>query len=209
MNCIILKPGQASIVAAADAIRRGELVIFPTETVYGLATDALNESAVRRVFEVKGRMENHPLPVQVAGVEHLGQAASDVPENARLLAQRFWPGPLTLVMKKNESIPGIVSGGLDTIGIRVPDHPVALALLREVGSPIVATSANLSGRPSPKSAQEAIAQLGDKVSVTLDAGACEIGVASTVVDVSSDTVRILRLGAITPEQIHEVIRHNG
>lgn len=195
----------AAIKAAADAIRRGELVIFPTETVYGLAADALNEDAVRKVFRAKERSERHPLPVQVAGIEQLCKVAMDVSESAKRLAARYWPGPLTMVVKKNESISDLVSGGLDTVGIRVPDHPVAQALLRELDSPIVATSANLSGKEPPKSADEAIEQIGDKVSVIIDSGRCEIGVASTVVDISVEPPKILRLGTISLEQIEQVI----
>ncbi|MHB9036811.1 MAG: L-threonylcarbamoyladenylate synthase [Armatimonadota bacterium] len=198
-------PEIAPIKAAADAIRRGELVVFPTETVYGLAANVLDQSAVRRVFDAKGRAGTHPLPVQIAGVAQLDVVASRVSDNAGKLAARFWPGPLTLVLKKSESVSDLVSGGLDTVGVRVPDHPVALALLREVGSPIVATSANLTGQGPPGCAQQAVAQLGDKVSVMLDAGECEIGVASTVVDASVEPPRILRVGAISIEQIVEVV----
>ncbi|MCE5323909.1 threonylcarbamoyl-AMP synthase [bacterium] len=198
-------PDIAVIKEAADAIRRGELVIFPTETVYGLAADALNEDAVRKVFQAKGRSESHPLPVQVAGVEQLSMVASDVSQKAICLAKKYWPGPLTIVIKKNESVSDLVSGGLDSVGVRVPDHPVALALLRELDSPIVATSANLTGKEPPKTAEQAVNQIGDKVSIVLDAGECEIGVASTVVDISVDPPKILRIGTIDREQIEQVI----
>jgi L-threonylcarbamoyladenylate synthase len=199
------KPDSAAIKLAADAIRRGELVVFPTETVYGLAADALNDDAVRRVFEAKHREENQPLPVQIAGLDHLSRVSSDISKNAELLGKRFWPGPLTMVVKKSEAISDLVSGGLDTVGVRVPDHPVALALLRELGSPIVATSANLSGHKPPACADDAVEQLGDIVAVVLDAGESEIGVASTVVDVTVDPPKILRLGTISREQIFNVI----
>lgn len=197
------KPDEYAIKQAADAIRRGELVVFPTETVYGLAADALNEDAVRRVFRAKGREESHPLPVQLASVDHLNQISSDIPENAKHLGERFWPGPLTIVIKKRKEISDLVSGGLDTVGVRIPDHPVALALLSAVGSPIVATSANLSGNKPPISADEAVGQLKESVSVVLDAGESKIGVASTVVDVTVDPPKILRLGTITEDQILE------
>ncbi|MEN6357638.1 MAG: L-threonylcarbamoyladenylate synthase [Armatimonadota bacterium] len=199
------KPDTAAIKTAADAIRRGELVIFPTETVYGLAADALNEDAVRKIFQAKGRAETHPLPVQVAGIEQLSMVALEVSEKAKRLAAGYWPGPLTIVIKKNESVSDLVSGGLDTVGVRVPDHPVALALLNELGTPIVATSANLSGKEPPKSAGQAIEQIGDKVSVVLDSGECKIGVASTVLDVSVDPPKVLRLGTIDREQIKQVM----
>jgi L-threonylcarbamoyladenylate synthase len=198
-------PDRDAIREAADAIRRGELVVFPTETVYGLAADALNEAAVKRVFDAKGRAERHPLPVQVAGVEQLGQVASEVPDAAKVLAERFWPGPLTIVLPRNPSVPDIVTGGRDTIGVRVPEHLVALALLREIGGPIIATSANLSGRSAPRSAECAISEVGSKVSVVLDAGESEIGVASTVVDVSVVPPRILRRGAIDAEELRAVL----
>lgn len=199
------KPDSATIKLAADAIRRGELVVFPTETVYGLAADALNDDAVRQVFEAKRREENQPLPVQIARLDNLNQVSSDISKNAELLGKRFWPGPLTMVVKKNEAISDLVCGGLDTVGVRVPDHPVALALLKELGSPIVATSANLSGHKPPQNADEAVEQLGDNVSVVLDSGESEIGVASTVIDVTVDPPKILRLGTISREQILEVI----
>ncbi|MCL5104402.1 MAG: L-threonylcarbamoyladenylate synthase [Armatimonadetes bacterium] len=201
-----INPYDEAVRRAAEAIRRGELVIFPTETVYGLAADALNVDAVRRVFDAKGRAEAHPLPVQIASVEQLAQIASEVSEDARVLATRYWPGPLTLVLPKNPTLPDLVTGGAETIGVRVPDHPVALALLRELGQPIVASSANKSGGEPPRDAEEAIGQLGQSVSVVLDAGPCRIGVASTVVDVSVRPARILRQGAISETDILGAIK---
>lgn len=199
------RPDPGAIEAAADAIRRGELVVFPTETVYGLAADALNENAVRRVFEAKGRGERHPLPVQVAGSANLSQVAAEVPVGAAALAERFWPGPLTIVLPKGSEVSDAVSGGAATIGVRVPDHPVALALLRKLGLPIVATSANLTGQPPPTTADGAVRQLGESVSVVLDAGECRIGVASTVVDLSVSPPRILRAGAVSAEEIRDIL----
>jgi len=198
-------PDMESIRTAADAIRRGDLVIFPTETVYGLAADALNDAAVRRVFDAKGRDEGHPLPVQVASVGQLGLVASEVPRGAAALAERYWPGPLTLVLPKNDALSQLVTGGRDTVGVRVPDHPVALALLRELDSPIIASSANLSGQASPTNALMAVQTLGDSVSVVLDAGECRIGVASTVIDLSQTPPRILRAGVIGADEIRSVV----
>lgn len=198
-------PEPEAIEAAAEAIRRGELVIFPTETVYGLACDALNESAVEKVFEAKGRAEKHPLPVQIASVAELSRVASRVPEIAIELAERFWPGPLTLVLPKSEQISPKVTGGTDTIGIRIPDHPVALAILNRVRIPIVATSANITGQNPPVTAQEATASIGEKVAVVLDAGECRIRVPSTVLDVSVTPPRILRVGAISADEIKNII----
>lgn len=194
-----------AVRAAADALRRGELVVFPTETVYGLAADALNDSAVRAVFEAKGRAETSALPVQIADIESLGSIACGIPNAALVLARRFWPGPLTIVLPKGPSISAVVSGGAETVGVRIPDHPVALALLREMRSPIVATSANISGQLAPKNARAAIRQLGGAVSVVLDAGECAIGAASTVIDLSASPPRILRRGAIGVPQIRELI----
>ncbi len=198
-------PDPKAVRAAADAIRAGELVVFPTETVYGLAADALDAAAVARVFEAKGRDEMRPLPVQIAGVGQLSQVASEVPEAAEKLARRFCPGPITLVVPRSKAIPDIVTGGAPTVGVRIPDHPVALALLEELGLPIIATSANVSGRSAPRSAGCAIRGFGYMVAVVLDAGESPIGVASTVVDVSVTPPRILREGAISPEAIREVL----
>jgi len=206
-----IHPDPDSIRQAADAIRNGELVIFPTETVYGLAADALDESAVGRVFEAKGRMESQPLPVQVACVEQLARVAANVPEAAVKLARAFWPGPLTLVLEKAESSSDLVTGATGKVGVRVPDHPVALALLRELGTPIVASSANRSGEPPARNGEDAIRQLGGSVAVVLDSGESAIGVASTVVDVTVDPPVILRRGAITDRQIEKALkeRENG
>jgi len=200
-----VNPDMKIIRAAADAIRDGGLVIFPTETVYGLAADALNEKAVKHVFEAKGRFDKQPLPVQVGSIDDVQKAAEYIPENARRLAELYWPGPLTLVLVKNASLPTSVTGGKETVGVRVPDHPVALALAKEVGSPIVATSANMSGDPAPKNAEEAIREVGNEVSVVLDAGRSQLGVASTVVDVSVVPPKILRHGTISADDIRAVL----
>jgi len=198
-------PDMAAVRAAADAIRRGELVIFPTETVYGLAADALNESAVKKVFDVKGRQDKEPLPVQVGGVADVSRAVEFVPESARSLAERFWPGPLTLVLSKSSALPSVVTGGRNTVGVRVPDHPVALALAKEIGSPIVATSANVSGRTAPRNAEQAVRDIGESASIVLDGGECRLGVSSTVVDVSVTPARILRRGTIGVDEIRKVL----
>ena len=198
-------PDPEAIRTAADAIRRGELVVFPTETVYGLAADALNESAVKRVLEVKGRCGTLPLPVQVASVDDLPKVASSVSETVRLLAARFWPGPLTLVLPKSSAISSLVSAGAETVGVRIPDHAVALALLRELGSPIVATSANITGEPPALRAESAIEKLGEAVSVVLDAGESVLKVSSTVLDASVSPPRILRPGAISAEEIRQSV----
>lgn len=198
-------PDMKAIRAAADAIRAGELVIFPTETVYGLAADALNKTAVKKVFDAKGRNIKEPLPVQVGSINDVTKAASFIPEKVRFLAEKYWPGPLTLVLVKNESLPDIVTAGKGTVGIRIPDHAIALALVKEVGSPIVATSANISGEPAPDNADDAISQVGESVSVVLDGGKSRYGKASTVVDVSTVPARILRRGTISEDDIKSML----
>lgn len=198
-------PDAGAIRAAAEAIRKGELVIFPTETVYGLAADATNDEAVLRVFAAKGRGWEQSLPVQIADPGDLGGVAAEMPEGTRRLAEKYWPGPLTIVLKKSRAISEFVTGGRGTVGVRIPDHPVALALLRELGAPIVATSANLSGEEPATNAGSAVRDLGHLVSVVLDAGECRLGVPSTVVDLSVSPPRILRRGAIPVAEIREIL----
>ncbi len=198
-------PESKAIRAAADAIRAGLLVVFPTETVYGLAADALNEDAVRKVIAAKGRAEKHALPVQVAGLCAVSQVVEYMPSSAKRLAEIYWPGPLTLVLVKNPSVPAIVTGGKETIGIRVPDHPVALALVKAVGSPIVATSANLSGGRAPTNARDAVLQVGESAEVVIDGGDTRYGQASTVVDVTVSPARVLRRGSISVDDIRKVL----
>lgn len=198
-------PDMKSIRLAADAIRRGELVIFPTETVYGLAADATNDTAVKKIFEAKGRRDSEPLPIQISRIDHLRTAASYVSDEARRLAEHYWPGPLTIVLQKNRNISDLVTGEKDTVGIRIPDNEVALALLRELNIPIVATSANLSGKPPTKNAEQAITDLAPWVSVVLDGGDSNYGLASTVVDMTVVPPKILRRGSINTQDIKLVI----
>jgi len=198
-------PEPEHIREAAEVIRGGGLVICPTETVYGLFANAYNIDAVKRIFEVKGRLTSVALPVQVGDASSLEEVALELTECAKRLVERFMPGPITLVVWKNPELPDIVTAGGDTVGVRIPDHPVALALLREVGLPLVATSANRSGEPEPKDAEEAIRQLGEVVDIALDAGATRYRVVSTVVDTTVDPPRILREGAIPAEEIRKVI----
>jgi len=207
---IILKvdpdnPDMKVIRAAADAIRAGQLVIFPTETVYGLAADAMNENAVKSVFDAKGRVDKQPLPVQVASLDAVSQAAEFVPVNVKPLAELYWPGPLTLVLVKNASLPKIVTGGRETVGVRVPDHPVALALAKAVGSPIIATSANVSGDRPPTNAEDAVKEVGRSAAVVLDGGESRLGQSSTVVDVTVTPARVLRRGSISVDDIRKVL----
>lgn len=193
---------------AAATLHHGNLVAFPTETVYGLGADACNEGAVARIYSVKGRPADHPLIVHVASMDALGDWASDVPAFAISLVRDFWPGPMTLIMKRSELAGDFVTGGQDTVGIRVPDHPVALALLQAFarigGKGIAAPSANRFGNVSPTTAQAVSDELSDYLSDSdqiLDGGACDVGVESTIIDCTGDVPRILRPGAITQEMI--------
>lgn len=198
-------PDMKAIRIAADAIRKGELVIFPTETVYGLAADALNKEAVKRVYDAKGRRDHQPLPVQVGSIEDVFKAAEFMSPDARRLAEMYWPGPLTLVLTKSAALPSIVTGGRETVGVRVPDHPIALALVKAVGSPIVATSANMTGGPPPKTAAQAIRDVGENVTVVLDGGESRFGVASTVVDMTVAPPKILRRGSLDVNDVRKVL----
>jgi L-threonylcarbamoyladenylate synthase len=194
----------AGIAAAVTRLRAGELVAFPTETVYGLGADALNPVAVRRIFEAKGRPADHPLIVHLPDADQLVDWASDIPREAIALARAFWPGPLTLILKRDPDVPPEVTGGQDTIGLRVPAHPVALRLLRAFGGGVAAPSANRFGRISPTTAAHVREEFGDELTV-LDGGACEVGIESTILDLSGEAPRILRPGAISAGQIADVI----
>lgn len=187
---------------AADALAQGQLVAFPTETVYGLGADAKNAEAVRKVFEAKGRPANHPLIVHIAEFDQLAQWCRDIPEAAELLAKLFWPGPLTLVLKKAENVLPEVTGGQDSVAVRIPSHPVAIALLRKFGSGIVAPSANKFGRLSPTTAADVREEFADdELAMILDGGPCEVGIESTIVDLSRGAARILRPGMVLAESI--------
>jgi L-threonylcarbamoyladenylate synthase len=188
------------IAHAVEVLRDGGLVAFPTETVYGLGADAANPVALRRLYAVKGRPPTHPVIVHVAGAGGLGEWARDVPPVAHALADACWPGPLTLVLPRRERVPDEVTGGRDTVGLRVPDHPLALRLLRGFGGGIAAPSANRFGRVSPTRADDVRADLGGEVDVVLDGGPCLVGVESTIVDCTSEPV-ILRPGGVTTERI--------
>lgn len=195
----------SGVEQAAEVLRAGGLVALPTETVYGLGADAENPAAVSRIFEVKGRPPTHPLIVHIGGADQLDAWVEDVPETARLLAERFWPGPLTLVLRRGSRVPLEATGGLETVAVRVPDHPVALALLAEFGGGVTAPSANRFGQVSPTTAAHVRAELGDAVDHVLDGGPCTVGVESTIVDVTGDTPTILRPGGVTREALEEAL----
>ena len=208
MSARILSPSEEALAEAAARLRAGELVGLPTETVYGLAADARNPAAVRRIFAAKGRPSDHPLIVHLPSVEHLPRWARDLPEEAWALARRFWPGPLTLVLRRGDGVPLEVTGGQETVALRVPAHPVALALLRAFGSGLAAPSANRFGRVSPTTAADVLEELGEAVALVLDGGPCPVGVESTILDLSRlDAVGpvILRPGAIGAEELTEAL----
>jgi len=190
---------QEEIAYAAGALCSAGLVAFPTETVYGLGADAANARAVAKIFTLKGRPADHPLIVHLAAATEIERWARDIPDSAWTLAERFWPGPLTLILKRAPGVLDAVTGGQDTIGLRVPDHPVALALLRAFGGGIAAPSANRFGRVSPTSAAHVIAEFGDAVECVIDGGSCEVGLESTILDLSGESPRVLRPGAVMPD----------
>jgi L-threonylcarbamoyladenylate synthase len=195
-----------AIARAVEALRAGDLVAFPTETVYGLGADAANPDAVRRLYAVKGRPAGHPVIVHLARAAQLDELARDVPAAARLLADSFWPGPLTIVVRRDpERVVAEVTGGRDTVGLRVPDHPVALELLASFGGGVAAPSANRFGRVSPTAAAHVRADLGADVQVVLEGGPCRVGVESTIVDLAGAEPAILRVGGVSRAAIEQVV----
>ena len=206
-------PSDPDYARAVELLVAGELVAFPTETVYGLGADAASPAAVARIFAAKGRPADHPLIVHVPGHDWLARWAEDVPDAAWELAEAFWPGPLTLILKKQAWVPAAVTGGQDTVGLRVPGHPVALELLRRFGAGrgketaggIAAPSANRFGRISPTTAAHVAEELGGRVPLILDGGPCQVGIESTIIDCSRGEPVILRPGHVGPESIAEVL----
>lgn len=190
---------------AIQLLKEGQLVAFPTETVYGLGGNALDETAAKRIYEAKGRPSDNPLIVHIADIKDLEELAVDIPEAAYKLADAFWPGPLTMILKKSEIVPLSTSGGLSTVGIRMPSDPIASMLIKESGLYIAAPSANSSGRPSTTKAEHVIEDLSGKISMIIDGGAVDIGLESTIVDLSGEKALILRPGFITREQLMDVI----
>lgn len=197
------------IETAAAILRKGGVVAMPTETVYGLAADASNPEAVKRIFEIKGRPADHPLIVHLADKSQLGHWTREIPEAARILAEHFWPGPLTLILPRSQHVSDIITGGQDTVGLRVPNHPVALELLRAMGphGGLAAPSANRYGRISPTTAQHVRDELGDSVDLILDGGPCQVGLESTIVSCVGDSVTVLRPGGIPVSAIEAVLQH--
>ena len=196
---------EADVARAVALLRQGGTVAFPTETVYGLGADATNPEAVRRIFAIKRRPADHPLIVHLAEAAMLDDWARDIPESARRLAARFWPGPLTLILKRQPRVPDAVTGGQDSVGLRVPAHPLALALLKEFGGGIAAPSANRFGRVSPTTAAHVRAELGTEVDLILDGGPCAVGIESTIVSLVNEAPVLLRLGDITAMQLKRAL----
>ena len=193
------------ITAAADILRQGGLVAIPTETVYGLGANALDETAVHKIFEAKGRPQDNPLIIHVPGPQWLPRYCEDVPPLAYTLARKFWPGPLTMILKRKKVVPDATTAGLDTVGVRCPDHQVTLAIIREAGVPIAAPSANTSGRPSCTCAADCLEDMGGKIDAVVDGGPCQVGVESTIVDLTCDPPRLLRPGGMPLEALEEVV----
>lgn len=193
------------LLEAAEILKAGGLVAMPTETVYGLAADATNEAAVKAIFAAKGRPQDNPLIVHICGLDGLYSVADTVSQQALRLAERFWPGPLTIILPRGKIIPAVTSAGLATVAIRWPAHPVAQELIRLAGVPLAAPSANLSGSPSTTTAQHCMNDLNGKIDAVIDGGACSVGVESTVISLIGEVPRVLRPGFVTPEQLREVL----
>ena len=201
------KEVEACITEAAEILRRGGLLAIPTETVYGLGANGLDPDAVRRIFEAKGRPEDNPLILHVPGAQWLPRYCVDVPPLAYELARRFWPGPLTMILKRGSRVPDITTAGLDTVGVRCPDHAVTLALIREAGVPVAAPSANRSGRPSCTSAQDVLEDMDGRIDGVVDGGPCTVGVESTIVDMTCQPPRLLRPGGLPLEELERILGH--
>lgn len=203
MHTQLLMPSQ--IESAAALLRQGECVAFPTETVYGLGANALDENAVAKIFLAKGRPADNPLIIHCHSRSQLNDLVVGWPREAEILMDAFWPGPLTLILKKKPAVPSIVTGGLDTVALRFPDHPVALSLLKTADLPIAAPSANVSGKPSPTRAEHVLEDMSGKIAAIIDGGPTEGGVESTVLDCTASPFRILRPGGVTLEQIRALV----
>ncbi|MBE6970151.1 MAG: threonylcarbamoyl-AMP synthase [Ruminococcaceae bacterium] len=197
---------RSEIPIASDALRSGGFAAVPTETVYGLCVNGLDEKAVQALYEIKGRPEVKPLALMVPGAEAMDRYCKNIPEAARYLAEQFWPGPLTLVLPAKDCVPYIVRAGGETVGLRCPDHPLTLALLRDCGLPLAGPSANPSGQPSPKNAETVLGYFGGQIETVLDGGECRVGTESTLLDMSRTPYRVLRQGALSREAIAKALR---
>lgn len=205
MKTRILKPTEENLIIAGRAIAEGKLVAFPTETVYGLGADAFNEEAVKSVYAAKGRPSDNPMIVHIWNEEQLSELTISSNDDVAVLAKEFWPGPLTMILTKKPGIPDVTTGGLDTVGIRMPENRIARALIKASGCPIAAPSANISGRPSPTRAEHVIEDMDGRIDFIITGDDCRVGIESTVIDMTGDTPVILRPGIITAEQISKVL----
>lgn len=202
-----LSSSYEDIQIAASLLKDGNVVAIPTETVYGLAANAYDAKAIRAIFEAKGRPQDNPLIVHIGELDQLDALVTKIPETAKKLAEAFWPGPLTMIMKRQDTIPSIVSGGLDTLAVRFPVHPVAREIINASGCPLAAPSANRSGSPSPTTAEHVKRDMDGRIAAIVDGGACEVGVESTVISLLTDVPRLLRPGGITVEMMEQVVGH--
>lgn len=205
MDTRLLQPNPEGIDTAAQLLRAGEVVAIPTETVYGLAADALNADAVSSIFVAKGRPSDNPLIVHIADISDWEPLVTDIPDSARRLAEAYWPGPLTIILPASERVPKVVTGGLSTVAVRFPAHPIAQAIILHSGCPLAAPSANLSGSPSPTNMQRVAEDMNGRVAAILDGGDCAVGVESTVIDLCHTPPRLLRPGGVTPEMLTDVL----
>lgn len=205
METRLLQPNAEGIDAAAHLLKVGELVAIPTETVYGLAADAMNGEAVSSIYVAKGRPSDNPLIVHIADFRDWEPLVTHIPDNARKLAETYWPGPLTIILPASEKVPKVVTGGLTTVAVRFPSHPIAQAVILRSGCPLAAPSANRSGSPSPTNARRVTEDMKGRIAAILDGGDCDVGVESTVIDLCHTPPRLLRPGGITPEMLEEVL----
>ena len=206
MNTLLLSAqDEATAGIAAEIIKKGGLVAIPTETVYGLGANGLDENAVISIFVAKGRPQDNPLILHIADAEQMEDLCHHVPEEAYKLAEKFWPGPLTMVLPARECVPKRTTGGLDTVAVRCPDHEVTRQIIRLAGVPVAAPSANISGKPSTTTAQHVLHDHDGRIDAVVDGGSCRVGVESTIVDLTGDRPRLLRPGGVTPEELMEVL----
>lgn len=205
MNTQLLKPDEKSLALAGELLRKGELVGMPTETVYGLSANALDGKAIEKIFKAKGRPMDNPLIVHIADISQVKDLVSSFPEKAQALAKAFWPGALTIVMPCSKNVPTQVTAGLSTVAVRFPSHKTALEIIKRAGVPLAAPSANLSGSPSPTTAQHVYSDLNGKIPLIIDGGESNVGVESTVITVATEVPTLLRPGGITVEQLENVI----
>jgi L-threonylcarbamoyladenylate synthase len=204
MQTKVLQPDQ--LQDAIDLLKSGETVALPTETVYGLAADANNDTAIEKIFLAKGRPSDHPLIVHIEGVEKVCDWAEYIPSEVYVLAKHFWPGPLTMILQKKKGVSDLITGGLDSIGIRVPNHPIIRAIIKKLGYALVAPSANAHKKISPTQLSHVLKDLDGKIAAIVDGGSCTIGIESTIIDLRNETPTILRPGSITCEMIEQVLQ---